>query len=408
MTTLHNHAELAATPSPAVVRQIINAVMRAVRGPAPAAMQAQAPGLAALRAATDLTVTEATTPPAKPAPRLLVPKAGMAVVSPMRALGDAIRTATAEFMRCNLQFLHEADARNYFRVDAVCIHETEALRPYLRDFFKLSDGQRNRLVASLMSQEAGAAEMLDVSRLSKVYMASAAAEHDGFAGNVLMVFDGPELPVTIEFIGDYAERAPAPVPTPQPGMPPAHWPAGLTTPDATAGDDTPLARTSPRTSPHADLADFAGTDPDTTRIARPSAPPTEAMTHDPDTTRLAHRHDPSPPLPVLVLTVRIAGRQDRLFPLHDHLFPLTVGRHIGEQSLDLPANPLVSRNHLVLLRYRRNAKLLQIQNPSRNGTFNTQGRLPEDIGYVVGKDQWLSLGGAVGEDDTVQIRVCAP
>ena len=132
------------------------------------------------------------------------------------------------------------------------------------------------------------------------------------------------------------------------------------------------------------------------------------MTHDPDTTRLAHRHDPSPPLPVLVLTVRIAGRQDRLFPLHDHLFPLTVGRHIGEQSLGLPANPLVSRNHLVLLRYRRNANLLQIQNPSRNGTFNTQGRLPEDIGYVVGKDQWLSLGGAVGEDDTVQIRVCAP
>ena len=235
MTTLHNHAELAATPSPAVVRQIFNAVMRAVRGPAPAAMQAQAPGLAAPRAATDLTVTEATTPPAKPAPRLLVPKASMAAVSPMRALGDAIRTATAEFMRCNLQFLHEADARNYFRVDAVCIHETEALRPYLRDFFKLSDGQRNRLVASLMSQEAGAAEMLDVSRLSKVYMAPAAAEHDGFAGNVLMVFDGPELPVTIEFIGDYAERAPAPVPTPQPGMPPAHWPARAHTASQPAG-----------------------------------------------------------------------------------------------------------------------------------------------------------------------------
>ena len=138
-------------------------------------------------------------------------------------------------MRCNLQFLHETDARNYFRVDAVCIHETEALRPYLRDFFKLSDGQRNRLVASLMSQEAGAAEMLDVSRLSKVYMAPAAAEHDGFAGNVLMVFDGPELPVTIEFIGDYAERAPAPVPTPQPGMPPAHWPARAHTASQPAG-----------------------------------------------------------------------------------------------------------------------------------------------------------------------------
>ena len=374
------------TPSPNVVQQALSTLMRMLRGPAPAAMQGQAAAL---------TVTDAD-PPATPGPRLLVPKAGLAAVSPMRALGDAIRTATADFMRRNVQFLYEADARNYFRVDAVCIHETEALRAYLRDFFKLSDGQRNRLVASLMSQEAGAAEMLDVSRLSKVYLAPAAADNDGFAGNVLMVFDGPELPVTIEFIGDYAERAPGPVP--------AHPPAAPVAPIATVDDDTPVARA----KPGAGLAGFADDDLATTRIARAPAPLAGVATDDADTTRLARRNDPPPPLPVLVLTVRIAGRQDRQFPLHDHLFPLTVGRHVGEQSLGLPANPLVSRNHLVLLRYRRNANLLQIQNPSRNGTFNTQGRLPEDIGYVVGKDQWLSLGGAVGEDDTVQIRVCAP
>ena len=47
---------------------------------------------------------------------------------------------------------------------------------------------------------------------------------------------------------------------------------------------------------------------------------------------------------------------------------------------------------------------MQIDNKGRNGTFNAKGELPEQIGYVVGQDQWLSLGGALGDDGTLKIR----
>lgn len=147
--------------------------------------------------------------------QVLLPRAAMSAVTPIKAIGDAIQGVTADFLRRNLADLYAVDPSTYFRVEAVCFHETEALKPHLRDFFRRPPAAVARHVAILMRQVPGAADMLDLSSLGRVFKVSAATASpqdepcDGYPGTTLLVFDGPELPLTIEFIGDYAERAPA-------------------------------------------------------------------------------------------------------------------------------------------------------------------------------------------------------
>ena len=147
--------------------------------------------------------------------QVLLPRAALSAVTPIKAIGDAIQGVTADFLRRNLADLYAVDPSTYFRVEAVCFHETEALKPHLRDFFRRPPAAVARHVAILMRQVPGAADMLDLSSLGRVFKVSAATASpqdepcDGYPGTTLLVFDGPELPLTIEFIGDYAERAPA-------------------------------------------------------------------------------------------------------------------------------------------------------------------------------------------------------
>ena len=85
--------------------------------------------------------------------QVLLPRAAMSAVTPIKAIGDAIQGVTADFLRRNLADLYAVDPRTYFRVEAVCFHETEALKPHLRDFFRrppaaVADRKSTRLNSS--------------------------------------------------------------------------------------------------------------------------------------------------------------------------------------------------------------------------------------------------------------------
>ena len=341
--------------------------------------------------------------------QVLLPRAAMSAVTPIKAIGDAIQGVTADFLRRNLADLFAVDPSTYFRVEAVCFHESDALKPHLRDFFRRPPAAVARHVAILMRQVPGAADMLDLSSLGRVFKVSAATASpqdepcDGYPGTTLLVFDGPELPLTIEFIGDYAERAPAAAPAAAPpgqAADPAQAPA-------------PLAVVHSRKPGSAASAEGDDDDKDmsTTRVAPPRLTPKAHGDDDdgPASTRVAPRRAAQPqPKPLLILKLREVGQAERSLPIHERDLPLHIGREVGDTCLHLSPDSFVSRNHLVLQRYRHSSRLLQIDNKGRNGTFNAQGELPEQIGYVVGQDQWLSLGGALGDDGTLKIRFEEP
>ena len=308
--------------------------------------------------------------------------------TPFQSLGDAFRQVTADFLRGYMRLLHAEDPSNYFRVDVICLHETEAARPYLKEFLRLPDGARRRYVASLMGKVDGAKDMLDLSRLSAVHALPAAEPVDGFARSVLLVFDGAEVPLTIEFIGEFAERE---------------------VPPEVAAAVPPKAAT----------------------VARPQAPRAEADAHDAhleaatplpqaqpvDDEPCADPFGPTPlaspprvdkPLPVLMLTLRLPGRDDCSFPVFERDLPLPIGRVIGRADAGLPADSFVSRTHLLLNQYHATKGLLLLEDRSSNGTWDRQGKKASRFSYVLGQDQWLSLGGQAHAPRTAQLRVAQP
>ena len=103
----------------------------------------------------------------------------------------------------------------------------------------------------------------------------------------------------------------------------------------------------------------------TTRVAPPRLPPKAHGDDDdgPASTRVAPRRSaPPPPKPLLLLKLREVGQAERSLPIHERDLPLHIGRDVGDTCLHLSPDSFVSRNHLVLQRYRHSSRLLQIDN----------------------------------------------
>ena len=49
-----------------------------------------------------------------------------------------------------------------------------------------------------------------------------------------------------------------------------------------------------------------------------------------------------------------------------------------------------------------------LEDRSSNGTWDRQGKKESRFGYVLGQDQWLSLGGQAHAPRTAQLRVVQP
>lgn len=317
--------------------------------------------------------------------------------TPFESLDDAFRQVTAEFLRGYMRLLHAEDPSNYFRVDVICLHETEAARPYLKEFLRMPDNVGRRYVASLMGKVEGARDMLDLSRLSAVHALPAAEPVDGFARSVLLVFDGAEVPLTIEFIGEFAEREPLPeVAPPAPPKAPT-----ITRPQAPQAAQT-------HQTPHAEAKTI-----DAYPDAATPIPVARALDDEPSAdpfgpTPLASPPRIDKPLPVLMLTLRVQGQADRVFPVYEHDLPLPIGRFIGQAEAGLPADSFVSRTHLLLSQYHATKGLLVMEDRSSNGTWDRQGKTASRFSYVLGQGQWLSLGGQAHAPRTAQLRLVQP
>lgn len=322
-------------------------------------------------------------------PQVLRPEISVGTSSLNQGLGEAIQQAIKDFVRKHVQPIHTLDASIYFRLDAVCIHETEAARPHLKSFFQMAERLRIRFLMALIRNAHGANAMLDATRLASVSCVPMQGPLDGFAGTVLMVFERAELPLTIEFIGEFEEREPA-----------AELPA------APASTPTPatLQSPAPHVQPMFDNFVESGMESTTTLYTPPTALGGEVTGFE--STPLAPSFT-SGPEPVLMLTMRLQGRADRSYPVYERDLPLAIGRHVGQIDAMLPTDCFVSRTHLVLLQIHAGKSLLIFEDRSTNGSWDRSGRKATRFGYVLGQDGWLSLGGKPGEHKAAQLSVAA-
>lgn len=290
--------------------------------------------------------------------------------SSLESLATAMTEATSRFVNKRVRVLWLEDPTSRFQVEAVCFHVGTAARSMMKDFIELPATPKLRFVTGRMSRASGAKEMLVLDQLASVFIAPKDSPNEEYALRTLLICEGAEVELKIEFIGNYINVEPAPVPE-----------VGTTHVDDTfvPSPGTPLAKSIDRWD---DAAASSVTPLAAVRVRAPA--------------------------PILLATIRETGGDETHFEIFERDLPAVIGRRVCNASSGLAADTFVSDCHLVIAKFLQHRGLLTIENRGRNGTWDRREKKPSSFGYLCSDDEWLSLGGEFNTPRTAQVKFKTP